>query len=830
MDTLLRDFQHSIRMLVKNPAYTLVILLTLALGIGANTAMFSVVNTLLLQPLPFEDSGNLISVWTTSKRGERTNTAYPDYREIRDQNRSFEAIAAYTRRPINVTGKQDPERLRALVVSPEFLSILRIQPALGRNFQAKDGEWGAPHVVVISDQLWRRSFGADPQVIGRDISLDGQPYSIIGVLPANFWFMDLTDQMMVPLTVSPGFNNRGNHNLTMIARLRPGVSRETAASDLTSIANAIGEKVLANKGVGFNLSSLQQEVVGNIRAAILVLMAAVGFVLLIACGNLASLLMARAIVRQKETAIRRALGATPGLLLRQFLTESVVLALLGGAFGVLLAFLTTRLIRVISPSTLPRAAQVHIDPAVLLFAVAASLVTGIVFGIIPVIHSSKVNVNETLKEGSHGSGEGKGQYRVRASLVVTEVALALVLLAGAGLMIRSLHLLRGVDSGFDETNVLIFQVNLPQEKYTNPDLMKGYPFPAATQKAAVFLQEATDRISQIPGVRAVGVTSNVPVSGLSWDKVVTFYDRPLPASVEQLPPIEYRPIVGDYFRAMGIRLISGRVFDAHDNQDSRLVCIVNQELVRRYMNGENPIGKQLSVNPPISLLPPSLRADDYPKEQQKFTIIGVVGNARYSTLQREAGPMVYAPYVQNAEAMLTMWFTIRTDRDPMSFVSPVRRQMADLDSELPLGAMTTMEEVVTDEIGRPRIEMFVLSAFGGLALLLAGVGVYGVMSYSIAQRTREIGIRMALGARLKDVMNMVMRQGIILIAVGLIIGFAGAMMLTKMMKSMIYGIGVTDPTVFVTTCALLVFAALMATYFPARRATKIDPQIALRNE
>lgn len=830
MDTLLRDFRHSIRMLVKNPAYTLVILLTLALGIGANTAMFSVVNTLLLQPLPFEDSGRLVSLWTTSKRGERINTAFPDYREIREQNRSFEAIAAYTRRPINVTGKQDPERLRTLVVSPEFLSILRIQPVLGRDFQAKDGEWGAPHVVIITDQLWRRSFGADPQVIGRDLSLDGEPYSIVGVLPADFWFMDLTDQLIIPLTVPPGYNNRGNHNLTMIARLRSGVSRETAASDLISIANGIGEKFPANKGVSFNLDSLQQEVVGNIRAAILVLMAAVGFVLLIACGNLASLLMARAVVRQKETAIRRALGATPRLLLRQFLTESILLALLGGALGLLLAFLTTRLIQVISPSTLPRAAQVHIDPGVLLFAVGASLVTGVVFGIIPVLHSVKANLNDTLKESSHGSGEGKGQYRVRASLVVTEVALALVLLAGAGLMIRSLHLLRGVDSGFDETNVLIFNVNLPEEKYTNPELMKGYPFPAATQKAAVFLQEATDRITQIPGVRAVGVTSNVPVSGLSWDKGVTFYDRPLPASVEQLPPIEYRPIVGDYFRALGIRLISGRVFDAYDNLDSRPVCIVNQELVRRYMNGENPIGKQLSVNPPISLLPPSSRADDYPKEQQKFTIIGVVGNARYISLQQEAGPMVYAPYAQDAEAMLSMWFTVRTDRDPMALVGAVRRQMANLDRDLPLGVMTTMEEVVSDEIGRPRIEMFVLSVFGGLALLLAGVGVYGVMSYSIAQRTREIGIRMALGARFTDVMSMVMRQGIVLIVFGLVIGFAGAMMLTKVMKSMIYGIAATDPAVLATTCAVLVFAALMATYFPARRATKIDPQIALRNE
>jgi putative ABC transport system permease protein len=516
--------------------------------------------------------------------------------------------------------------------------------------------------------------------------------------------------------------------------------------------------------------------------------------------------------------------------LRQFLTESILLALIGGVVGIFCAYFAIRLIRLLSPSTLPRASQIHVDPMVLLFALGASLVTGVVFGIIPVIHTFRVNVNNTLKSGGQSCGEGMGQYRIRASLVISEVAFALVLLAGAGVMIRSLHLLRGVDSGFGESNVLIFNINLPRETYLNSDLIKDYPFPGATLKASVFLQQAVDRISHIQGVRAVGATSTLPVSGLSWDKVVTFYDRPLPSTVEQLPPIEYRPVVGDYFRALGIRLISGRVFNAHDNQDSQLVAVVNQELVRRYLNGENPLGKVLSVNPPIALLPPSVAQSDYPKEQQKFTIIGVVGNARYSSLEREAGPMVYVPYSQNAEGTLSMWFAIHTDRDPLSVAPAVRHAMGDLDRELPLGPMATMEEVVTDQIGRPRIEMFVLSTFGGLALLLAGVGVYGVMSYSIAQRTREIGIRMALGARMRDVMQMIMRQGAVLIILGLIIGFGGAMLLTNLMKSMIYGIGVSDPEVFMVACGLLVFTALLATYFPARRAAKIDPQIALRNE
>jgi putative ABC transport system permease protein len=829
MDAIFRDSRHGIRVLLQNPAFTAVIVLTLALGIGANTAMFSVVNTVMLQPLPFRDSGRLVSIWTTSQ-GARGSTAFPDYREIREQNRSFESVAAYTRRPVNVTGKQDPERLRTLVVSPEFLSTLSVRPRLGRDFLRTEAEPGSEHVVIIADGIWRSSFGADPQIVGRNIRLDGEPYTIIGVLPPDFWFLDFTDQLIVPLSVAPRSDNRGNHFLNMIARLRPGVTHEAAVADLASISNAIAEKFSTNKDVGFGLAYLREEVMGNVRTAILVLMAAVGFVLLIACGNLASLLMARGVARQKETAIRMALGATRALLLRQFTTESALFALIGGAVGVLCAYVTTRMIRLASPSTLPRASQIHIDPAVLLFALGASVLTGIIFGIIPVAQATRVNTNDALKEGGHGSAGTTGQYRIRAGLVVGEVALALVLLAGAGLMIKSLHLLRSVDSGFDDSNVLIFNVNLPEGKYATPELMKNYPFPGATQKANLFLQQAVDRISQVQGVRAVGATSSLPLFGISWDKVATFYDRPLPSSVEKLPPIEYRPVAGDYFRAMGIRLISGRFIDAHDTQQSALVAVVSQELVRRYMNGENPVGKVLSVNPPIELLPPSAAQSDYPKEQQKFTIVGVVGNARYSSLQQEAGPMVYAPYSQNAEGTLSLWFAVHTDRDPLSVVGAVRRQMAELDQDLPLGRVTTMGQVVTDQIGRPRIEMYVLSAFGGLALLLAGVGVYGVMSYSIAERTREIGIRMALGARLMDVMHLVMRQGARLIVLGLILGFAGAVMLTKLMSSMLYGIGVTDPEVFVTTCALLVFTALMATYFPARRATRIDPQVTLRSE
>jgi len=828
LDTLLRDVRHSLRLLVKNPGFTLVIVLTLTLGIGANTAMFSVVDSVLLRPLPFRDAGRLFAVWTNSQ-GARVNTAYPDYREISERNRSFESIAAYTRRAVNLTGTESPERVRALVVTPSFLSMLGIEPKLGRNFAVSEGEWGGNHVVILGDSLWRRTFGADPGIIGRSIFLDGQPYTIIGVLPRDFWFLDFRDELMLPLAVSPGNNNRSNHFLNMIGRLRPRVSRESAVADLASISEAISRESSANQHVSFDLGALQEEVVGNIRSAALVLMIAVGFVLLIACGNVASLLVARAVARERETAIRTALGASRKLLLRQFFTESILLSLLGGALGVLCAAYLAGFIQLISPAMLPRASQIHIDWHVLLAALGASLSTGIVFGIIPVLYASKLDVNNALKESDHGSA-GAEHYRIRAGLVVVEVALALVLLAGAGLMIESLHFLRAVQSGFDESNVLIFNVNLPAARYLNPDLIVDYPFPGATAKADVFLQQAVDRLSQLRGIRAVGVTSTLPISGISWDKVVTIYDRPLPSTVEQLPPIEYRPVVGDYFRALGIRLIAGRVFNVHDNISSQLVVVVNQEFVRRYMNGQDPLGKVLSVNPPIGLLPRSAISSDYPRDQQKFNIVGVVGNARYASLQQEAGPMVYAPYAQNAEGTLSLWFAIRTDRDPLSVVAAVRHEIAGIDGQLPLGPMSTMKEAVLNQIGRPQMEMLILSAFGAMALLLSSVGIYGVMSYSTAQRTREIAIRMALGARLKDILGMVIWQGIGLVSFGMALGFAGALVLAKLMKTMIFGISSGDAHVFAAACGLLLLAACTAIYFPARRATRIDPQVALRNE
>lgn len=828
MEQFFQDLKYCFRILRKSPGFSVVAVVTLALGIGANAAMFAIVNTVLLQPLPFQDSAQLVSVWTKDKKGARMATDVPDFRLLREQDRTLGGLAAYYQRPVNITGNQEPERARVLFVSPDFFTVLHIQPAIGRVFYTKEEEPGFNHVVILSDGMWRRDFAASPNVVGQTINIDGQPHTIIGVLRQDFWFADIGTELIIPASFAQGdlLNNRSNHFMNMVGRLRPGVPASAATTDLENIGQDIGQKFLSNKGMSFGLQPLQEQLVGSVRTSVLVLMIAVAFVLLIACANLANILMVRSVTRQKETAVRSALGATYSRLLRQHLTESILLAAMGGILGIFLAYLTIWSVRRISPATLPRAGQIHLDLWVLIFALMISVLTGIIFGLIPVLHAWKINVNDTLKEGGKGSSASGGYRLVRSGLVVTEVAVALVLLAGAGLTLTSLHMLKRIDLGFDATRVLVFNVSLPRGKYLNGEFMRQYPMPAATEKAAVFLQEAVNQIRTVPGVTSVGAVSLLPISGNSWGKVVTFYDRPLPPTLDGLPPIEYRVVVGDYFKAMGIRLVHGRVPDEHDREQTALVAVVNEQFAHRYMEDKDVIGKPISVNPPASLAP-GFTPPGFP---QKFTIVGVVGNARNNSPDQEADPAVYVPYAQNAESNLTMSFAIRTDRDPFAVLGTVRRRIYDLDANLPLAAIDTMEQRLADTIGRPQLEACVLGAFGGLALLLAGLGVYGVMSYSVAQRTREIGIRMALGARFLDVIGMILREGLLLTFAGLAIGFVGAVALARLMKSMIFGISSTDPLVFTEIAVLLFLTAFMATYFPARRASRVDPQVVLRDQ
>ena len=829
---LTADLRLALRLLRKSPGFSVIAGLTLALGIGVNAAMFALVNTVLLKPLPFPQPDRIVSIIRTSRQGQQLASAVPDLSDIRDNSRSFDAVTGYYLSAVNIIGTKEPERVRALRVSADFFSAFGIQPSLGRSFAADDQKWGQHRVAVISDGLWRTHFAADTQVLGRSFTLNGEPYTIVGVLSPDYWFLDIDSQVLLPLSFAPGSHaaTRANHFLNLAAKLKQGLSVEQAQTELQGIVRSLAGQVPAYSNDRLEVRPIHDQVIGNARPAVWALMAAVAFILAIACANLASLLMARAVLRRREVAVRTALGASGARLARQFLAESMLLCVCGGTLGVGIAYGAVRALRLFAAAALPRARYIDIDLRVLVATAGLSLITALFFGIVPVLHLRDKELNAALKNDDQSQSSGNLRYTMRAAMVIAEVAVGLVLLAGAGLMVKSLHLLTRVDAGFDANNVLTFSVYLPEDRYLDSELAESFS-PHMTDRADQFLSEAAARIRTIPGVLSVGAVSNLPIRGGGWDKVVTFYDRPLPASVEQLPPMEFRPVAGDYFRAMGIRLFEGRIFDQHDTLKSPYVVVVNREFVRRYMNDHAAIGTVISVNPPINLVPPGSRPekvpDDYP---QKFRIIGVVGDARYASLSRPADPFVYAPYAQSSEGTLNLSFVVKTVNDPISVADPIRRQLHDLDPNVPVGNIATMEDIVSGSITRPRLEMVVLSAFGALALVLVTTGIYGLMSYLVTQRTREIGIRVALGAQLPHIRGLILGQGLLLGASGLVLGIVGALLLGRTIKSMLYGIGFSDPGVFAVISSALICTTIAASYIPARRAAQVDPIRALRRE
>ncbi len=831
MESLFQDIRYGLRLLARSPGFALIAVLALALGIGGNSAMFTVVNSVLLKPLPFRDPARLYMVSNTNpSRGFKNwGTSPPDWRELRDRNRTLESLAAFYFRPVNITGTENPERVRSLFISSNLLPTLGVDPQLGRNFNADEEQWEKNRVALISDSLWRNRFAANPGVLGQTITLDGDPYTIVGVLPAAFTLFDLPVQLWRPISFAPGDNDNTHNNyfMNMVGRLKPGVTREQAKTDLNAIADDIATRFPENKGVGVDMNPLHEAWVGDVRPALLMLMAGVGFVLLIACANIANLLLARAAGRQKETAVRTALGASRSRLVRQLITESLVLGILGGAAGLLLAYWGTHALRLMDTRTLPRASGIGVDPRVLAFTFIASIVSGVLFGIMPALQSSRANINDVLKEGGRGSGQGE-RHRARAALVVTEVALSLVLLVGAGLMISSLLRLRGVNPGFDATNVLTMQLQLPAKKYIDPELAKSWS-PRASARASAFMGEVIARIRTLPGVQAVGASSGLPLNGENWGKTVTFYDRPLPSSIDKLPHMQFHTVAGDYFRALGIRILQGRALDEHDALDNPLVVVVNREFVRQYFKDEDPIGKIVSVDPPVALVPGHTAPPGY-KGPGKFTVVGVVDDVRYDGLSQPLKPDVYATFAQQAQGFLNMYLTVRASGDPRALVPAIRRVVSELDRDQPVANISTMQETVSLAVAQPKMETELLALFGGVAMLLAAIGIYGVISSSVTQRTHEIGVRMALGARATDVLAMVVRQGAILIAAGLAIGVIGALAATRLMKSLLYEVSATDPVVFAAVFVSLGFVAVLASYIPARRATKVDPMVALRYE
>jgi putative ABC transport system permease protein len=830
MRDLQQDIRYAARMLARTPGFTAAVVATLALAIGANTAIFSVVEAVLLRPLPFPGPGRLMIAQTVQREsGQTWATSPPDYALMRSGNATFERLAAFYPQSANLSGHGDPERVLVLTVSSNFFGTLGVAPKLGRDFVAGDERWGEHRVAILSDGLWRRRLGASPSAVGAVLRFNEEPYQIVGIAPEGFALTGVDAEMFTPMSFAPGdnLNTRNNYFLTMLGRLRPGVARERASADLDAIMRAIEREHPENKGLGIAVTSLLDAFVGDVRPAVLVLMGAVALLLAIGCANVANLLLARAVGRRREVAIRTALGASRRRLLQQFFVEGLTLAALGCGAGLLLASWAIAAIRRIAPAILPRVEELRLDPTVLAFTLAVSAVTGLLFELAPALRSTRAAQKNALAV-THRVSEGKEGRRLRGALVISEVALSLVLLVAAGLLLKSLHRLLGVRLGFEPSQTLTAQLHLSSQKYVDRELERQFS-PRAYAAAARFFDTAVTRIATLPGVGAAGAVSSLPLSGETWGKNAVLYDRPIPSSLSELPPIQYRVVAGDYFRAAGIRILRGRAFTRDDTVDGEFVAIVNEMMARRYWKGVSPIGKVLSVNPPRELSPPGTLPPGY-VGPEKFTIVGVAEDALYGSPSSSPPPLVYVPYAQGAEGDLTMFLVVRSAGDPLDLAGAVREQIRQIDPEEPVSRVATLDSQLTAAVARPRLQTFLLGAMAALALVLAAFGIYGVLSYAVSQETRSFGIRLALGALPVDVTGMVLKRGLRLAAIGLAIGSAVALAVTRFLRSLLFAVSPTDPAVFGTIVAVLVLIALAASLLPARRAARVDPAVALRSE
>lgn len=809
LETFAQDVRYAVRMLVKHPGFTAVAALTLALGVGANTAIFSAVESILLRPLPYGHADRVVVLWEDNRMGDRPhNVLSPaNFSAWQEQARSFDQMAAFMDQRYNLTGVGDPEEIASQLATPNLFELLGVDAALGRTFSPADLEEGREDVTVISHGLWRRRFGASPEVIGRVISLNGTPVTIVGVMPPDFqWFIQensLTGKpadLWRPLPFSEEMRVWRGRYLSAVARLAPGVSLPEARAEMDALAERIERQhPESNKGWGATVLPLREQLAGEIRPALLVLLGAVGFVLLIACVNVANLLLARAAERHKEIAIRSAIGAGRRRIVRQLLTESLLLALLGGALGLLLSRWCVEALVALGPDHLTGAGQIGVNGPVLAFTLAVSVLTGVVFGLAPALEASRVHLNESLKESSRGNAGSSRGRRLRDALIVAEVGLALVLLVGAGLMAKSFLRLQAVDPGFDAANLLTLRVSLPAASYPEDG------------DVVAFFEEAVGRLAALPGVESAGAVSALPFADLGAATGFTIEGRPEPAPGEE-PGTGVRVVDEGYFRTMNIPVLAGRAFTEVEGREDRALAVINQAMARRHFPGENPIGKRIFVQ---------MKAEPYPTE-----IIGVVGDARYRTLDEELEPMVYWTPPQLTYGSMT--FVLRTSGAPESLAAAARREILAIDKDQPVSDVRTMEGWLAESTSRTRFGTLLLGGFAALALLLAAVGIYGVMSHSVVQRQGEIGVRMALGAQGGDVLRMVIRQGLGLVLVGVVLGLAGALALTRVLSSLLYGVSATDPLTFAAIALLLTAVAAIACYLPARRAANLDPLVALR--
>ncbi len=808
MESFVRDVRYGIRTLARTPGFTAVVVLTLALGIGANTAIFSVLNAVVLRPLPFHDPERLVMIWETDPpRGNMQSVAsYPSVQDWRSQSRSLKYIATFLPQMHTLTGVERPEPLEGARVSAEFFPMLGVRPALGRTFLPEDDRVGAANVAILSDDLWRRRFGGDPAVVGGTLSLDGIEFTVVGVLPAGFDFpvRIAGAEVWTPTALDESFlPERGLRVVMAAGRLKPGVTLAQGQADMDAVIRSLQEqhpRIYEESGI--RLVPLHEQVVGDVRPALLIFLGAVGLVLLIACANVASLLLARGAGRRAEFAVRAAVGAGRLRLVRQLLTESVLISLFGGALGVLVALWGLETLVAVVPAELPRAGQISLDGRVLAFAAAITLLTGLLFGLAPVLGVLRRDLHESFKEAGRAQGV-PARHGLRGALVVAEVALALTLLAGAGLLTRSFQRLVNVDPGFDTGNLLTFYMDA------------GFSKPMNSPQRAALYEEIRERLAALPGVESVVAGTSLPLWGSRIGFGVVIEGRPDP-SPSEVQSARYCAVTTGYFRSLGIPLLKGRTFTDRDRLGSPGVMVINEAMARRFFPDEDPLGQRIGAGMIL-----------WEDEPRSFEIVGIVGDARES-LSSEPQPYMYVPSLQQTWPFMA--FALRSTVDPGRLVGAVRAEVASLTREEAAFEFMTMDERSATGVAQQRFAMFLLAAFGAVALILAALGIYGTLSYFVAQRTHEVGVRMALGAQRGSVLRLVLKRGLTLTAIGLLIGLVVSLASARVLSSQLYETDPTDPISFIAVSLLLGIVALLACFLPAHRATRVDPVVALRCE
>ena len=803
MNILWQDLRYGARMLMKQPGFTLIAVLTLALGIGANTAIFSVVNGVLLRPLPFSEPERLVMIRETKLPQFPEFSVSPgNFLDWQKQNTVFERVVALTPSVNILTSAGEPDRLRGVRVTDGFFTTLGVTPQLGRSFLPEEDQPGRNNVVILSHGFWQRRFGGSTDIVNQTVTLDGQSFTVVGVMPSAFYFMNRDNELWLPMGfTAQEAQNHGGHSLAVFGRLKSGVTLARAHTEMSAIATRLAAQYPeVNTGWNVKLMPLLEFMVRGIAPALLALLAAVAFVLLIACVNVANLLLTRAAGRQKELAIRAALGAARARIVRQLLTESLLLALAGGALGLLLARWGVDALLALTPPDLPRLGEVALDGRVLMFTLVAALLTGLLFGLIPAWQASRPNLHETMKDGGRGSTEGR-QF-TRSALIVLEVAAALVLLVGSGLMMKSFWRLLQVDPGFRPENALAVSVELPDKKYAKED------------QQAAFFQRLIEQVRTLPGVQSVGATSNLPLN--SADFVLGFEVKeqaPLSPGVGQ--STNFYAVSADYFKAMGISLLRGRGFTERDNADAPKVAVINEAMANKLFPNQEAIGQHITF-------------DRRNNNLAWFEIVGIVRDVKEYGLNQQTPLQTYEPYLQQTLPAMTM--VVRTAADPTNLSAAIRNEVRQLDAAQPISDIKTLNQIVSTSIGSQQFVVLLLGLFSVVALLLAALGIYGVLSYAVTRRTHEIGIRLALGASARDVLRLVIGQGMKLAGIGVMVGLVAAYALTRWMETLLFQVKATDPLTFAAIAALLTLVALLACWIPARRAAKVDPMIALRCE